>query len=46
MNFIDTADVYSKWAPDHQGGESETILGWDEAEAESGRDRHRHQSGR
>ena len=27
MNFIDTADVYSKWAPDHRGGESETILG-------------------
>ena len=27
MNFIDTADVYSKWAAGHQGGESETILG-------------------
>ena len=27
MNFIDTADVYSKWAPGNQGGESETILG-------------------
>jgi aryl-alcohol dehydrogenase-like predicted oxidoreductase len=26
-NFIDTADVYSKWAPGNQGGESETILG-------------------
>ena len=26
-NFIDTADVYSKWAPGHQGGESESILG-------------------
>ncbi len=26
-NFIDTADVYSKWAPGHQGGESETIIG-------------------
>jgi aryl-alcohol dehydrogenase-like predicted oxidoreductase len=26
-NFIDTADVYSKWVPGHQGGESETILG-------------------
>lgn len=26
-NFIDTADVYSAWAPGHQGGESETILG-------------------
>ena len=27
MNFIDTADVYSRWAPGHHGGESETILG-------------------
>ena len=27
FNFIDTADVYSRWAPGHQGGESETILG-------------------
>jgi aryl-alcohol dehydrogenase-like predicted oxidoreductase len=27
FNFIDTADVYSKWVPGHQGGESETILG-------------------
>jgi aryl-alcohol dehydrogenase-like predicted oxidoreductase len=26
-NFIDTADVYSKWAPGHHGGESETIIG-------------------
>ncbi|MDF5735298.1 MULTISPECIES: aldo/keto reductase [unclassified Nostoc] len=26
-NFIDTADVYSKWVPDNQGGESEIILG-------------------
>ncbi len=26
-NFIDTADVYSKWVPGNQGGESETILG-------------------
>lgn len=25
--FIDTADVYSRWAPGHHGGESETILG-------------------
>ena len=23
-NFIDTADVYSAWVPDHSGGESET----------------------
>src|SRR4051812_12757374 len=27
FNLIDTADVYSRWAPGHQGGESETILG-------------------
>jgi aryl-alcohol dehydrogenase-like predicted oxidoreductase len=26
-NFIDTADVYSAWAPGNSGGESETILG-------------------
>jgi aryl-alcohol dehydrogenase (NADP+) len=26
-NFIDTADVYSKWAPGHVGGESETLIG-------------------
>ena len=26
-NFIDTADVYSRWAPGHKGGESETVLG-------------------
>jgi hypothetical protein len=27
MNFIDTADVYSRWVHGHAGGESETILG-------------------
>ena len=27
LNFIDTADVYSRWAPGNKGGESETILG-------------------
>ena len=27
MNFVDTANVYSKWAPGNQGGESETIIG-------------------
>ena len=27
FNFIDTADVYSRWAPGHAGGESETIIG-------------------
>ena len=26
-NFIDTADVYSRWAPGNAGGESETALG-------------------
>ena len=27
FNFIDTADIYSNWAPGNQGGESETIIG-------------------
>jgi aryl-alcohol dehydrogenase-like predicted oxidoreductase len=27
FNAIDTADVYSRWVPGHQGGESETIIG-------------------
>ncbi|MHC5544635.1 aldo/keto reductase, partial [Singulisphaera rosea] len=27
FNFIDTADVYSRWVPGNHGGESETILG-------------------
>ena len=27
FNFIDSADVYSRWHPGNQGGESETILG-------------------
>jgi aryl-alcohol dehydrogenase-like predicted oxidoreductase len=26
-NFIDTADMYSRWVPGHLGGESETIIG-------------------
>jgi aryl-alcohol dehydrogenase-like predicted oxidoreductase len=26
-NSIDTADVYSAWAPGHAGGESETVIG-------------------
>ena len=26
-NFIDTADVYSRWVPGHKGGESEEVLG-------------------
>jgi aryl-alcohol dehydrogenase-like predicted oxidoreductase len=27
LNFIDTADAYSRWAPGNRGGESETIIG-------------------
>ncbi|MDB5130405.1 MAG: ral stress protein 69 [Mucilaginibacter sp.] len=27
FDFIDTADVYSRWAPGNKGGESETIIG-------------------
>lgn len=27
FNFIDTADVYSRWVPGNDGGESETIIG-------------------
>jgi aryl-alcohol dehydrogenase-like predicted oxidoreductase len=27
FNLIDTADIYSRWAPGHSGGESETIIG-------------------
>ena len=27
FNAVDTADVYSSWAPGHQGGESETVIG-------------------
>jgi aryl-alcohol dehydrogenase-like predicted oxidoreductase len=26
-NFIDTADIYSRWVPGNHGGESETIIG-------------------
>ncbi len=26
-NFLDTADIYSNWAPGHGGGESEEIIG-------------------
>ena len=37
-NFIDTADVYSRWVPGHQGGESEAIIGrW--LKARGGRDK-------
>ncbi|WP_325435959.1 aldo/keto reductase [Pseudomonas nitroreducens] len=27
LNCIDTADVYSRWAPGHEGGESEALIG-------------------
>lgn len=27
LTTIDTADVYSRWAPGHQGGESEAVIG-------------------
>ena len=27
FNLVDTADVYSVWAPGHRGGESESIIG-------------------
>lgn len=27
FNFMDTADVYSRWAPGHTGGESESVIG-------------------
>ena len=27
FNFIDTADVYSRWHPGNKGGESETVIG-------------------
>jgi aryl-alcohol dehydrogenase-like predicted oxidoreductase len=38
FNLIDTADVYSRWVPGNQGGESETIIGnW--MKARSNRDR-------
>src|SRR3954451_11834651 len=27
LNAVDTADVYSMWAPGNKGGESETLIG-------------------
>jgi aryl-alcohol dehydrogenase-like predicted oxidoreductase len=27
FNMLDTADIYPKWVPGNQGGESETIIG-------------------
>lgn len=38
MTFLDTADVYSRWAPGHRGGESEEVIGrW--LKARGGRER-------
>ncbi len=38
LNAIDTADVYSSWAPGNKGGESETIIGeWMKARGNRGR---------
>jgi aryl-alcohol dehydrogenase-like predicted oxidoreductase len=38
FNLVDTADVYSVWAPGHKGGESETVIGnW--LKQRGGRDR-------
>jgi aryl-alcohol dehydrogenase-like predicted oxidoreductase len=38
LNFIDTADVYSRWIPGNKGGESETLIGhW--LKARGGRDK-------
>ena len=38
FNLIDTADVYSTWAPGHVGGESETIVGkWLQQSGKRGR---------
>ncbi len=37
LNFVDTADVYSHWAPGNHGGESETIIGkWFKARGNRG----------
>jgi aryl-alcohol dehydrogenase-like predicted oxidoreductase len=38
FNLVDTADIYSVWAPGHTGGESESVIGrW--LKARGGRDR-------
>ena len=38
LNAIDTADVYSAWAPGNSGGESETLIGeWMKARGNRGR---------
>jgi aryl-alcohol dehydrogenase-like predicted oxidoreductase len=37
LNFIDTANSYSTWAPGHKGGESETVIGnWMKARGNRG----------
>ena len=37
-NAIDTADVYSAWAPGHKGGESESVIGrWFKASGKRGK---------
>jgi aryl-alcohol dehydrogenase-like predicted oxidoreductase len=37
LNFVDTADVYSAWAPGNHGGESEILLGkWFKARGNRG----------
>lgn len=38
FNFIDSADVYSRWHPGNKGGESETIIG-DWLKARGGREK-------
>ncbi len=38
FNAIDTADVYSRWAPGHTGGESESVIGeWMKSRGNRGR---------
>jgi aryl-alcohol dehydrogenase-like predicted oxidoreductase len=38
FNFLDTADVYSRWHPGNSGGESETIIGkWLKARGNRGK---------
>jgi aryl-alcohol dehydrogenase-like predicted oxidoreductase len=40
FNAVDTADVYSRWVPGHQGGESETVIGaWLKARGPSMREK-------
>jgi aryl-alcohol dehydrogenase-like predicted oxidoreductase len=42
FNLTDTADVYSRWAPGHQGGESEAVIGrWLKAPGNAAPPRHR-----